>query len=241
MKHFFCVVFTLLFLITKANDSLLNETATKKPSIRLSDNVPENNPATKETSSVVLQKKEKRHSPTLALWLSLVPGGGQIYNKKYWKLPIIYGLGYFLYYKANENNKELSIYLASLKAKRDNPAILTENQQIEKENQDAIALDPNATLKPVKPLLIDEYPGSSAESVNRNANSIQNDRDLFYALLGITLIANMIDAFVDAHFFTYSINDDLSFAIKPYSNFSRDNFSFKTTPITGFSLQISIK
>ena len=47
-----------------------------------------------------------KHSPTAAMLYSIIPGGGQIYNRKYWKVPIIYGLfevsGYFLYKYTSE-------------------------------------------------------------------------------------------------------------------------------------------
>ena len=65
---------------------------------------------------VSLTKSQKKHSPTVAGYLSIIPGGGQIYNKKYWKPPIIYlGMGiatYFAvdFYKQTSYYKEEYIY-----------------------------------------------------------------------------------------------------------------------------------
>jgi predicted S18 family serine protease len=39
-------------------------------------------------------KQPQKHSPTTAVLLSIIPGGGQIYNKKWWKVPIIYAVEY---------------------------------------------------------------------------------------------------------------------------------------------------
>jgi hypothetical protein len=59
--------------------------------------------------------KVKKHSAWKAVWLSaLVPGLGQAYNKKYWKMPIIYagfgGLGYALYYTSSNFNEARAAY-----------------------------------------------------------------------------------------------------------------------------------
>jgi hypothetical protein len=59
--------------------------------------------------------KVKKHSVSKAIWLSaLVPGLGQAYNKKYWKMPIIYagfgGLGYALYYTSSNYNLARAAY-----------------------------------------------------------------------------------------------------------------------------------
>ena len=66
------------------------------------------------TSSVV---KIKKHSVKRAVWFSAVlPGLGQAYNRKYWKIPIIYagfaGLGYAIYYTATNYNQARDAYRA---------------------------------------------------------------------------------------------------------------------------------
>lgn len=62
----------------------------------------------------------KKHTAIKAVWLSAVcPGLGQAYNKKYWKIPIIYagfgGLGYALYYTSHNFNMARTAYRAAVR------------------------------------------------------------------------------------------------------------------------------
>ena len=58
-----------------------------------------------EGGSTVKEVDLEKHSPKKAALYSLIPGGGQIYNKKYWKLPIIYaGMGASAYFMAWNHN-----------------------------------------------------------------------------------------------------------------------------------------
>ncbi|MDY6800499.1 MAG: DUF5683 domain-containing protein [Bacteroidota bacterium] len=73
------------------------------------------NPSTISEKDIVNNPKEQVHSPHKATMFSaVVPGLGQVYNKKYWKLPIIYGLtGAFIYafdFNNNQYNKYKNAY-----------------------------------------------------------------------------------------------------------------------------------
>lgn len=128
-------------------------------------------------------KKHKNHSPRLAAILSAVaPGAGQIYNKKYWKLPIVWGgltgLGYLW---VNENNRYQDAKTSYLTL-------------VDKDPSNDIAY--NGT--------------TNATVVGSTKNVYRNQRDM-YLLFGILFYGlNIIDATVDAHFMNFDVNDDLS-------------------------------
>jgi hypothetical protein len=62
---------------------------------------------TDKDSGTVVRKKTRIHDPRRATLLSAVfPGAGQIYNRKYWKLPILYGGAFTLGYFINFNNEQ---------------------------------------------------------------------------------------------------------------------------------------
>lgn len=128
----------------------------------------------------------KSHSPHLASVLSAVlPGAGQIYNKKYWKVPIIYaGLG-ALSYSIIKNQQSFRAY---------------QNELIARSNKDTAAMNMNYAVYP------DEY-------LRSNRDYFRNNRDL--SIIGVALIytLNIVDAAVDAHLYNFDVNKSLS--IKP--------------------------
>lgn len=132
--------------------------------------------------------KVRKHSPTLATLLSTaVPGAGQVYNKKYWKVPVIYaGIGTSLYF-AFSNQKEF---------KRYKDAYL-------------LRLDEDETT-------IDEFDGIlTDENLTTNMDAFRRNRDFSYIIAGLFYVMNIVDATVDAHLFTFPVNDNLTLNLEP--------------------------
>jgi len=129
-----------------------------------------------------------KHSPKKAAFLSAVlPGAGQIYNKKIWKTPIIYaglgGLGTWI----GINAKNLKGYTNAYKLQLDD--------------------DPNT---------IGSYKGISDESqLSIKRDEAKRNLDLSIILTSLFYALNIVDATVDAHLFEYSITEDLSVKIQP--------------------------
>jgi hypothetical protein len=126
------------------------------------------------------------HSPKKALIMSLiVPGLGQVYNQKYWKVPIIYGAGgAFAYFIGFNQHKYVQFRDAYLKGDTGEPTLI-----------EGIEYD------------YDVLP--------RAMNYYRRYRDLSVLGTGAIYLLNAIDAMIDAHFFSYDVSDDLSLDIRP--------------------------
>lgn len=140
-------------------------------------------------------KKEKLHSPKMAATLSAaLPGLGQVYNKKYWKVPIIYaGVGALLY-SINFNSKEYDLYKNAYSLRIDGDTNTVDNFDIQLESND---------------------PKYTEESLSNLKDFYRRNRDVSYIFMGVLYMLNIVDAVVDAHFFSYEITDDLSMDIVP--------------------------
>ena len=123
-----------------------------------------------------------------AILSSTLPGLGQIYNKKYWKIPIIYaGLLTSAYY-INDNNVQYKLYRdAYLKRLDNNP-----------DNDDFVGEYSSGDLL----ILKDFY---------------RRNREISILCFVGTYIINVLDASVDAHLFDYDISEDISLHMTPTS------------------------
>ena len=138
--------------------------------------------------------------PTKAVWFAaLFPGLGQVYNRRYWKLPIIVG-GYLgLAYATNWNNSMLRDYTKAY-------ADLLDNDPNTRSYMDMFS--PN-----VKEENLDR---SWLQNVLRSRkNYFRRNRDLcIISMVGVYLLA-MVDAYVDASLSHFDISPDLSMDVVP--------------------------
>lgn len=147
-------------------------------------------PVTTEKSSDGKGRKRyfPDHSPKKAmLYSAVLPGLGQVYNRKIWKVPILYaGVG-VLVYLVIDNNKEFIKF-------RDAYRIRTDG-------------DPNTQ---------DDYVGVYSDLGLRNIRDFhRRNRDLSVMITGLLYLLNIADAFIDAHLINFDISEDLSFSVKP--------------------------
>ena len=164
-----------------------------------SSTTPQVSPTPTDSINGALNKKVFIPNPTKATWLALViPGGGQIYNRKYWKLPIIYGGFAGCAYALTWNNKMYKDYMQAYK----DAAI---------GNWEA-----NSIHDLLPPGYLDRTPKTQiTETLRKRKDTYRRYRDLsIFAFIGVYLIS-VIDAYVDAELSNFDITPDLSMRVEP--------------------------
>jgi len=130
------------------------------------------------------------HSPVKATWMSAaLPGLGQYYNGKYWKIPLIYaGFSTFVYFIV-QNKYEYNRFRVAYNISMEIP-------------------DGEVSNNP----LVRNY---TSQQLLDQREFYQSNLELSYILIGAFYVFQIIDATVDAHLFDYDIDDDLSIHIQP--------------------------
>ena len=132
------------------------------------------------------QSFKGKNAKKASLYSAIIPGAGQIYTEKYWKIPIIYsGLIASAYY-IKQNNDQYKLYRSTY-LNRINNDNNTDQFQAEYSNQDLVTLT-------------DFY---------------RRNREVSTLLFTLTYLLNIIDASVSAHLFSFDVSEDLSMNIKP--------------------------
>ncbi len=130
----------------------------------------------------------RSHSPAKAsVYSAILPGAGQVYNRKYWKVPVIYAAFAGLGYLAKWNDDRYDTYRTAYRFRVDgNPETVDGFTEVYSDND----------LK----LLRDYY---------------RRNRDLSLIFAGLVYVLNIVDASVDAHLFYFDVSDNLSLNITP--------------------------
>ncbi len=164
-----------------------------------------------DSLSVAKQVKHKPlKDPMRASMLAVsFPGLGQIYNRKYWKIPLVYagfgGLVYSVGFNSSNYTKYMKAYQDFTDANPETTSYL-----------DIIKADP-ATYDPV--LYPDDYDKSNAQyyqdGMLRLVDYYKRYRDLSYIGIAGWYLISILDANVDASLFNYDISDNLDITVVP--------------------------
>ncbi len=136
---------------------------------------------------IEIESYSKRFDPRKALLFSAVfPGAGQFYNKKYWKMPIVYGGFGFLIYVANFYHQE------NLKYRDELFGLMNDSS--------------SGGLSPS---------GLNEDQLRNVVDQSRRERDFFIIMNGLWYILQMVDAQVDAHLKEFDINPKMQVRIEP--------------------------
>jgi hypothetical protein len=185
MKLFFSFILLCIccsFLQAQEKDSIVNTTAT---SITLADSV---------VKPIDTSKKIMLHDPRKATFRSAVlPGWGQAYNKKYWKIPIVWGalgtcIGFFIYNR---------------------------NEYVDARNAYRLKLDTTITPAQALALMKPKFRPVDPEGIRQYRNGVRQNVDYSVLFFLVCWGLNVVDATVDGHLKEFNVTENLSMRINP--------------------------
>ncbi len=165
-----------------------------------------------EQSVVVKQDSVKPHSAKKATIMSaILPGLGQAYNKKYWKIPIIYAGFGTLYYFIRQNGKEYRKF-------RDAYNVVFEGDTANFNNHEYII----------------KY-DANLDQLREGRNYYRRNLELSWIFTGVLYILNIVDASVDGNIYDFTVDDNLSLKFEPMND--QMLFTRRLTPSPGITLR----
>jgi hypothetical protein len=142
-----------------------------------------------QQDTMMIKSYAKRYNPRKALlYAAVLPGLGQVYNKKYWKLPLVYGG----FYAIGRGIKWYNDYYVRYKT----------HLFYNIENQLG-----NTDRNPTVPF--------TTEQLRRIVDKARRERDLMVILMGGMYLLQVVDAHVDAHLKEFDLNPNLKVSIEP--------------------------
>ncbi|MFN5439661.1 MAG: DUF5683 domain-containing protein [Bacteroidota bacterium] len=159
---------------------------------------------TETKSAADTAKKVRSIAAKAAIRSAILPGLGQIYNKKYWKLPLVYGA--------------LAIPVSTFKYNSDWYTKTRFAYTARVTNDTANFKNIARELQPI-----------STEALRTYRNSFRKNMD--FSVLGLLLMwgLNVVDATVDGHLRTFNISDDLTMSIQPSTRNFQQGFGMTAT------------
>jgi hypothetical protein len=175
------IIFLVLLLMVTAL------TASAQDSVKVSR---DDSLRVEEPDTMLIQSYAARYDPRKALlYAAVLPGLGQIYNKKYWKLPLVWGGMFACGYAINFYQDGYTTYKAKLYWNLENGY----------EQDSDIAPDDTYTTANYRKL-VDQY---------------KRERDFMIIIMGGVYLLQMIDAHVDAHLKEFDLNPKLQMSVRP--------------------------
>lgn len=143
---------------------------------------------TKKNTSALRFFKKNYPNPRAAALLGVFPGGGQLYNKRWWKVPLVYaGMGVAGYFVV-DNGKEY-------RAARDNYRWL---------------VDGDTLTNPVG-----KFAEADAAQLKAYRDAYSRYTELSWVAFSLTYLLSITEAFVDAHLTHFDVSEDLTLQIRP--------------------------
>ena len=136
------------------------------------------------------------------------PGLGQVYNRKYWKIPLVYaGFGAVIY-SISFNSKNFNLYM---RAYQDFTDAIPETKSYQK----LILADPKTYDPSVNPNADRAITQNYKDAMLRMVDYYKRYRDLSYIGIGAWYLISILDANVDASLFNYDVTPNLDITVFP--------------------------
>jgi len=183
------------------------------------------NYATNDVSSV-------KKATTLA---TICPAAGQIYNKSYWKVPIVLGGFASMIYIIDWNNRGYQRFKKAYRLRYDYDQKVAAHRQWETDHK----TDPTLPEPENPRQSTDEFKGRySAEFLKNLKNNYRRNRDLSIIATAGIYILQIVDAHVDAHLKDFDVSDDLTMRIEPAVDYAAIAGT-GIRPVVGFNFAIN--
>ena len=195
----FILVASLLMATQAMGQTLIDSSVAEPLNVKEVELTPQSDFTPKKTAT---QAQTYWHpNPNRAMWYSvLCPGLGQIYNRSYWKVPVIYGgaavFGYLISWQGRMYNDYSNAYY------------------------DIMDNDPNTKSYETMFRNINATEEWKKNTLKKKSNYYRRYRDLCIFGVALLYVVNVVDAFVDGHLYDFSVTDDLSIRMEPVFHYS---------------------